>query len=266
MGENSQWTTIVSSAENRADFCAVLDGKPLFSALYGMYTVTLDEQKAVWKVNAQAGRSGAVHETSLESTDQDDFQEVRTRKRHISNDTSQTAKKSTKSVSISTAVEQTPKTVSTRNFFAPLRTNDMDTETTGAQNTLPGHRAPRKSGRQPPTVMTSTTHLIRLQSDLKEHVKGEYGFRNTRTVLVITTQRKIGMICSAKPVLTEDLCVVQEEEIFNNMLYVRNVHLTKGQAYSYETNPSSRQRGCYIRTIKVRVQLKKISGRGFQGA
>jgi hypothetical protein len=25
---------------------------------------------------------------------------------------------------------------------------------------------------------------------------------------------------------------VQKEEIFNNMLYVRNVHLTKGQEYS----------------------------------
>jgi hypothetical protein len=43
---------------------------------------------------------------------------------------------------------------------------------------------------------------------------------------------KIGMICSAKPVLTEDLCVVQKQEFSNNMLYVQNVHLTKGQAYS----------------------------------
>jgi hypothetical protein len=43
---------------------------------------------------------------------------------------------------------------------------------------------------------------------------------------------KISMICSAKPVLTEDLCVVQKQEFFYNMLYVRNVLLTKGQAYS----------------------------------
>jgi hypothetical protein len=43
---------------------------------------------------------------------------------------------------------------------------------------------------------------------------------------------KIGMTYSAKPVLTEDLCVVQKQEFFNNMLYVRNVHLTKGKAYS----------------------------------
>jgi hypothetical protein len=52
----------------------------------------------------------------------------------------------------------------------------MDTETTGAENTLPEQEAPRKSGRNPPIVMTPTTNLIRLQSDLKEHVKGEYKF------------------------------------------------------------------------------------------
>jgi hypothetical protein len=43
---------------------------------------------------------------------------------------------------------------------------------------------------------------------------------------------KIGMICPTKPVLAEDLCVVQKQKFVNNMLYVRNVHLTKGQAYS----------------------------------
>jgi hypothetical protein len=30
--------------------------------------------------------------------------------------------------------------------------------------------------------------------------------------------REIGMLCSVKPVLTEDLCVVQREEFFSNML------------------------------------------------
>jgi hypothetical protein len=47
-------------------------------------------------------------------------------------------------------------------LFAPLRTTDMDTETIGAENTLPEQEAPRKSGRPPPTAMTSTTNLIRL--------------------------------------------------------------------------------------------------------
>jgi hypothetical protein len=35
--------------------------------------------------------------------------------------------------------------------------------------------------------MTSTTNLIQLQSDLKEHAKGEYEFRNTRNGTRIIT-------------------------------------------------------------------------------
>jgi hypothetical protein len=48
VGEISKWTAFVNSAEeNRSNFCEVLDEKPLFSALYGMDTVTLNELKAV---------------------------------------------------------------------------------------------------------------------------------------------------------------------------------------------------------------------------
>jgi hypothetical protein len=75
--------------------------------------------------------------------------------------------KSTKSVPISITVKESPKAVPIRNFFAPLRTNDMDVETTGTENILSQQETPRKSGRPPPIVMTSTTLLIRLQSDLK---------------------------------------------------------------------------------------------------
>jgi hypothetical protein len=51
-----------------------------------MYTVTLDELKAVLKVSAKAGKSGVVNKTSVEPMAQDDdFQEVKSCKRHISN-------------------------------------------------------------------------------------------------------------------------------------------------------------------------------------
>jgi hypothetical protein len=76
-------------------------------------------------------------------------------------------RKSTKPVPTSAAVELPPKEVLTRNFFAPLRTTDMDTNTTGAEKTLPKQEAPRNPGRPPPIVMTSTTNLIRFQRDLK---------------------------------------------------------------------------------------------------
>jgi hypothetical protein len=60
---------------------------------------------------------------------------------------------------------------------------------------------------------------------------------------------------------------MQNQDFFNNMPYVRNVHLTKSQAYSQQTNSSSVQRGCYVRINTARVQLgEKISGRDTQGA
>jgi predicted RNA-binding protein YlxR (DUF448 family) len=36
------------------------------------------------------------------------------------------------------------------------------------------------------------------------------------------------------------------------------MQLIKGQEYSQDTAPSSRQRGCYIKSMTERVQLKKI--------
>jgi hypothetical protein len=78
--------------------------------------------------------------------------------------------------------------------------------------------------------------------------------------------RKVGMICFAKPVQIEDLYTAQKAEFSINILYVRYVGLTKSQAYSNATTPSSRQRGCYIRAMTERFQLKKISGRETQGA
>jgi hypothetical protein len=65
--------------------CKAINGKPLFSALYGMYTVILNELKTVLKVRVQAGQSGILNKASLDSTAQgDDFREVKTCKRHIS--------------------------------------------------------------------------------------------------------------------------------------------------------------------------------------
>jgi hypothetical protein len=40
-----------------------------------------------------------------------------------------------------------------------------------SENTLPRQEAHRKSGSQPTIVMTSTTNLIQLKMDFKEHVK-----------------------------------------------------------------------------------------------
>jgi hypothetical protein len=74
VGESSEWTSVVSSVEeNRANICKAVDGKRLCSALYGMYTVTLNELKAVLNVSAQAGQSGEENKTSMASMAQDDY-------------------------------------------------------------------------------------------------------------------------------------------------------------------------------------------------
>jgi hypothetical protein len=97
--------------------------------------------KAVLKMSAQAGQSSAMNKTSVDAKVQDDdFQDVKRHKRHISNDTSQTTKESTKQVPTSTAVKLPSKSVLTRNFFAPLRTTDMDMK----------QEAPKRSGRPTP--------------------------------------------------------------------------------------------------------------------
>jgi hypothetical protein len=96
--------------------------------------VTQNELKVVLKVSAQAGQSGVADKTSVESrAKDDDFQEEKRRRRHISNDTLPGAKNSTKPVPITTAVKPPPKAVLTYNFFAPLRTTDIDMESTGLQ-------------------------------------------------------------------------------------------------------------------------------------
>jgi hypothetical protein len=54
VGESEQWSTIVSTAEeNRQNFCKVLNGKNLFNALCGTYTVALHELKPVLKARPQ---------------------------------------------------------------------------------------------------------------------------------------------------------------------------------------------------------------------
>jgi hypothetical protein len=58
--------------------------------------------------------------------------------------------------------------------------------------------------------------------------------------------------CSGK-----GLAYSAKRRILNGMLYVRNVHLTKGQTYSLMINATSCQDGSYMKTNTARAQLKK---------
>jgi hypothetical protein len=66
-----------------------------------------------------------------------------------------------------------PKTVVTCNFLTPLRTTNMDTDITGTENTFLEKLVPNNTYKPPPRAMTSTTHLIQFQRDLKDHMSFE---------------------------------------------------------------------------------------------
>jgi hypothetical protein len=52
VGESEEWAAVINSAEdNRKTYCKALRGKPLHSALYGAYTITLKDLNMVLKTN-----------------------------------------------------------------------------------------------------------------------------------------------------------------------------------------------------------------------
>jgi hypothetical protein len=62
--ESAEWAKIVSAAEdNRASYCKAFSCKTLFSALYGTYTVTVNELKTILKASTSAGRTTTATET-----------------------------------------------------------------------------------------------------------------------------------------------------------------------------------------------------------
>jgi hypothetical protein len=158
-----------SAEDNRENFCKALRGKPLFSALHGTYTVTLIELQSVLKASSLRGQTKQA----------DGFQEVRNRKRHSTGEAARTPKKAT--------VAPPAEKIHTRNFFAPLRAANMDTDAPAESNTEEAP-APAKSSRPPPIVLTSAANLIQLQKQLKGVTKQPFEFRNTKNGTRVATK------------------------------------------------------------------------------
>jgi hypothetical protein len=152
VGESAEWAAIVNAAEgNGVSYCKGLHGKPRFSALYGTYTVTLDELEDLLKASTLAGQH---------TTQEDGFQEVRRKKRRTTHETAETSKKEAVQTITSIALNVRLKEVVTRNIFAPLRTVDMDTDASGTEATSNEEAVPSTTGRPPPVILTSTANLI----------------------------------------------------------------------------------------------------------
>jgi hypothetical protein len=188
VGESQKWTNIVSAMEeNRASYCKSLSGKSLYSALYGSYTVTLNELRGLIKAKVRSQECGSINSTGPSSQEEEGFKMIRRRKRQNSQETAETAKRA---ATLPTA-NSGPKEVPTRNFFAPLRTTSMDTDSSSTENT-PQETATTptaaKTGRPPPIILTSTVNLIQLQKQLKNILKEDFEFRTTRNGTRIVTR------------------------------------------------------------------------------
>jgi hypothetical protein len=170
-GESEEWATAIRAAEdNLACYSVALQGKALYSALYGAYTVTLNELKRVLQSSSQAGQPNHA----------DGFQEVRSRKRLSTAEAARTPKK----VAVQTPGPQVP----TKNFYAPLRATNMETDAPATEPIPPEAATQGKTGRPPPIVLTSTVNLIQLQKQLKGVAKDSFEFRITRNGTRVVTK------------------------------------------------------------------------------
>jgi hypothetical protein len=120
--------------------------------------VTVNELKNVLKASGQAGQT----------KQEDGFKEVRSWKRHRTGEAACTPKKAALLTS----------TVTTKNFFVPLRTINMDTDAHVTESNSTEKAATGKSCRPPPIILTSATNLI--QNQLKGEAQQSFEFRNTR--------------------------------------------------------------------------------------
>jgi hypothetical protein len=173
VGESPEWASIVDSAEeNTATFCKALSGKPLFSALHSIYTVTLGELKTMLKKSAPGQKKETPNSAGPPSAQDNDFHKVRRRKRQSTSETDCTSKEPVPAT-------PEPKEVPTRNFFAPLWTTNMETESPCVEASMEEEAAPQKTCRPPPVFLTSPTNLIQLLRQLKNVIKDDFEFRST---------------------------------------------------------------------------------------
>jgi hypothetical protein len=78
--------------------------------------------------------------------------------------------------------------VATRNFFASLRTSNMDTDSPATRSNAAEEAVPEKACRPPPIVLTSATNLTQLQKQLKGVAKKIFEFRSTKNRTRVITK------------------------------------------------------------------------------
>jgi hypothetical protein len=149
--------------------------------LYGTYTVTLSNLKSVLQTSASQKQKAAATtgkkpegiRRRLPGTTPEETKQFH-KHRHPAEGQKESSGKNT-CAEDSTECKKVP---TIRNYFAPLRTPQMEAE----ENEPPTEEQQTSSavsGRPPPIVLTSAINRIQLQSHLKDTVKGNFAFRST---------------------------------------------------------------------------------------
>jgi hypothetical protein len=123
-GESAKWKEIIAkAAETRRNLHQVLVGKPLYSALHGAYSEVLADLKVVLQQSA----SKVQLQPNNEPAAQEEFREQRRRKRNPSEEAAK-KQKTMPTTGIKDPRPRPQQDVATRNYFAPLRTTEIECE------------------------------------------------------------------------------------------------------------------------------------------
>jgi hypothetical protein len=154
-----------------------------------MYTVALSDltdifQRGSCSTITDGSIAAAAAEPPRTEPSSDEFREQRRRKRNISSDGEVR--------SVKKPAQPEPEKTKSRNYFAPLRTAEMDIKenSPAAERSTPLEQqtpSPKK-GRPPPIVLTSPTNLISPQRNLKGLVRDNFEFRSTGNGIRVVTR------------------------------------------------------------------------------
>jgi hypothetical protein len=175
VGDSDQWSSIINTAEeNRKNFCKAIGRKTLYSALYDTYTVALQELKTLLKASITADRTPTPKSASIQ-------EEVSL---NFGGGSDKAASKPPKRQKSSANCSVYPR----RHF----RQSHHEKILRPTEDNVYGHRhfrfgehstrrgGPGENVQATPINLTSSTNLIQLQKQLKNVVKEDYEFHNTR--------------------------------------------------------------------------------------
>jgi hypothetical protein len=158
-GNGAVWTELFTRAESeRAVLCKHLAGKSLFTAMLRLYAALHRELR------------DSVLSVSVGHKSTEEFREQRRRKRNPSDENAKKPK-----TGVPTPESKEPRLCPTRNFFAPLRTAEMDLECTHVEDTSESPTSEKqqtssRAGRPPPVILPSAINLIQLQRHISDIV------------------------------------------------------------------------------------------------